>query len=243
MAKFLQREGRCVAGGSPVCAGDDRLRLALSPGRLPRSVVYQRPLPRRSARHSRHHGLLPRSPSDGRTLTTCAADFLAGGTDVSHFEYLPRCRTVHLADRGVLAWYGTGADSGFATDHLNARIHPITGARASGGRGRPAARVVVPAPSLPHTLAGSSPGVNSKCLSLFPIFFDFPTGRDAVIFFPLTPGGARIINRKNQLLRITPHPCNDRGAESQEYPAYPAMGQSTPPEKGPFRRGRFLLWR
>ncbi|EHM45127.1 hypothetical protein HMPREF0372_02590 [Flavonifractor plautii ATCC 29863] len=30
-------------------------------------------------------------------------------------------------------------------------------------------------------MAGLSPGVNSKCLSLFPIFFDF-TGRDAVIF-------------------------------------------------------------
>lgn len=107
-------------------------------------------------------------------------------------------------------------------------------ARASGGRGGRRRGGGSRSHPLPHTLAGLSPGVNSKCLSLFPIFFDF-TGRDAVIF-PLTPGGGHAYNKPQEPVVADYPRCNDRGAESQEYPAYPAMGQSTPPEKGPFRR-------
>ncbi|UQT50395.1 hypothetical protein M5E87_13605 [Flavonifractor plautii] len=57
-----------------------------SPRLTPRSVVYQ------EAATQAVNGIPVttasfRGQSDGRTLTTCAADFLAGGTGVS-FEYL-----------------------------------------------------------------------------------------------------------------------------------------------------------
>ena len=82
--------------------------------------------------------------SDGRTLTTCAADFLAGGTGVS-FEYLSPDAGQSTWLIEVLAWYGTGADSGFTTEHLNARIHPITGHEPP-AEGEAGGGVVVPVP-------------------------------------------------------------------------------------------------
>lgn len=124
--------------------GDDRLRLALSPGRLPpRSVVYQ------EAATQAVNGIPVttasfRGQSDGRTLTTCAADFLAGGTGVS-FEYLSPDAGQSTWLTEVLAWYGTGADSGFTTEHLNARIHPITGHEPP-AEGEAGGGVVVPVP-------------------------------------------------------------------------------------------------
>ena len=42
-------------------------------------------------------------------------------------------------------WYGTGADSGFTTEHLNARIHPITGHEPP-AEGEVGGGVVVPVP-------------------------------------------------------------------------------------------------
>ena len=85
-AKFLQREGRCIAGGDHRCARGRPPAARPLPGRLPRSVVYQ------EAATQAVNGIPVttasfRGQSDGRTLTTCAADFLAGGTGVS-FEYL-----------------------------------------------------------------------------------------------------------------------------------------------------------
>ena len=124
--------------------GDDRLRLALSPGRLPpRSVVYQ------EAATQAVNGIPVTTASfcgqsDGRTLTTCAADFLAGGTGVS-FEYLSPDAGQSTWLTEVLAWYGTGADSGFTTEHLNARIHPITGHEPP-AEGEAGGGVVVPVP-------------------------------------------------------------------------------------------------
>ena len=118
-----------------------------------------------------------RGQSDGRTLTTCAADSCGGDASL---DTLPRCRTVHLADRGA----------GVVRHRRRQRLHHRASerqnsshnrARASGGRGGRRRGGGSRSHPLPHTLAGLSPGVNSKCLSLFPIFFDF-TGRDAVIF-------------------------------------------------------------
>ena len=135
--------------------GDDRLRLALSPGPPPRSVVYQEAATQAVNGIPGRTTASFRGQSDGRTLTTCAADFWWWHR-APPLNTSPPCRIQSTWLTEVLAWT-TGADSGFTTEHLNATIHPITGAPSLRRKGQAGGGVVVPVSIPPPHLGRSYP--------------------------------------------------------------------------------------